>query len=88
MTELTIKIDVPEDLKEEIEELNLDLSNLVKEIVVSKVFEMHLSRSKALQRAIFESLVAKSRLTEENAIELSNEVNLGMIDELKKKFPN
>ena len=87
MTELVIKVNVPEELKEELEESGLDLSNLVREVIVSKAFEIHLAKSKALQRAIFEALVNKSKLTEEDATELANKINLGMLKELKREFP-
>ncbi|MEK6952686.1 MAG: hypothetical protein AABX29_06760 [Nanoarchaeota archaeon] len=85
MTE--IKVEIPEYLGEEIEESGIDVSNLVREVLISKAFEIQLSKSRALQRAIFESLVAKSKLSEEGARELANRINSGMLEEIKNKFP-
>jgi len=44
-----------------------------------------LKESKKLQRFIFESLSAKSKLTLEDAAELANKVKEGMLEELKEK---
>ena len=84
---MVIKVDVSEELKEELEGSGIDLSNLVREVIISKAFEMHLAKSKALQRAIFEAIINKSKLSEEDAKELADKVNKGTWQELKKEFP-
>ncbi len=87
MTEITIRIDIPEEFKEEIEESDIDLSSLVKELIISKVFEIHLSKSKALQKALLEALIKKSKLNEKDANELTDKINRGMLKEIKEEFP-
>ncbi len=84
MAEICIKI--PDELREKMEESNLDLSLLVKEFITLKLFEIQLSKSVALQRAVFESLIAKSKLSEEDARELANNINIGMAEEFGSKF--
>lgn len=88
MVELHFDIDVPDELKEQAEESKQELSKLVKQLVAAKLFEKQLAKSTALQRAVFESLAAKSKLTEEGAKELASEIDEGMLKELKKEFPN
>jgi len=72
------------ELKEEMEELP-GMEEMVVEFIKLKIFEHELKRSKELQRFIFESLAAKSKLTLEGAIELGNRVKEGMLEELKEK---
>lgn len=87
MVELSIKVEMPAELKEEIEESGLDLSKLAKEIIIAKIFEIQLSKSKSLQRALFEALIIKSKLSEEEAIELADKINQGMLKDIKKELP-
>ena len=82
MGELTIKI--PEELKKEMEEFP-EMEEMIVEFIRLKIFEHELKKSKELQRFIFESLSAKSKLTLEDAIELGNKVKEGMLGELKEK---
>ena len=58
---------------------------MIVEFIRLKIFEHELKKSKELQRVIFESLSAKSKLTLEDAIELGNKVKEGMLGELKEK---
>ena len=83
MAELKIKI--PDELEKEMEELPVDWSEIALESIKLKVFESHLSRSKALQRAVLEVLASKSKLTKESALELGRKVNAGMLKQLKRE---
>ncbi len=83
-----ICIPVSDDFQRQLEESEIDISTVVKEALVSKLAERHLSKSKALQRAIFEVLAAKSRLTEENALHLADTINKGMFEKLQERFPD
>jgi len=84
MAEAEVRFKVPMELKEEMEELP-EMEEMVVEFIKLKIFEHELKRSKELQRFIFESLAAKSKLTPEDAIELGNRVKEGMLEELKEK---
>jgi len=79
-------INIPDELKIEIEESELDWPTLIKEFVTLKLFERQFSKSVALQRAVFESLIAKSKLSEKDAKELADKINIGMAEEFKSKF--
>ena len=81
MAELKIKI--PDELEKEMDELPVDWSEIALEAIKLKVFDSHISRSKALQRAVLEALSSKSRLTKESALELGRKVNAGMLKHLK-----
>ena len=83
MAELKIKI--PEELEREMDELPENWSDIALEAIKLKVFESHLSRSKALQRAVLEALASKSKLTKESALELGKKVNEGMLKQLKEE---
>jgi hypothetical protein len=82
MAEVVIKI--PEELKDKMEGLP-GMEEMVAEFIRLKIFEHELKKSKELQRFIFESLSAKSKLTVENAKELGDKVNEGLLEELKEK---
>ena len=82
MAEVVIKI--PKELKAEMEGLP-GLEEMVAEFIRLKIFEHELKKSKELQRFILESLSAKSKLTLENAKELGDKVNEGLLEELKEK---
>ncbi len=86
MEEINIKVEIPEEFKEEIEKSNINLPNLIRELITLKLFEEQLKKSKALQRALFESLIDKSKLTKEGAKELADIINKGMLKKLKAKF--
>lgn len=84
MTEICVQISEP--LERELEESGVDVEEVVKEALVSKLFERQLSQSKSLQRAMFETLAAKSKLTETGARELAEKINSGMWNEIKEKI--
>ena len=77
-----LKIKIPEELEREMEELPIDWSEIALESIKLKVFESHISKSKALQRAVIEALSSKSKLTKESALELGRKVN----DALAKRY--
>ena len=80
-----LKIKIPEELEREMEELPIDWSEIALESIKLKVFESHISKSKALQRAVIEALSSKSKLTKESALELVRKVNEGMLKQLKRE---
>jgi len=63
----------------------VDWSKVAEEAIISKSFELRLSRSKGLQKALLNSLASKSKLTEKDAIELANKIDEGISKELKEK---
>ncbi|MBI2508086.1 hypothetical protein HYV89_03980 [Candidatus Woesearchaeota archaeon] len=85
MAEFIIKI--PDEVKEDLEESNIDWPKLVRKFLTAKLFEIQLSKSIALQRAVFESLTNKSKLSGVDAMELADKINTGMLNELKSEFP-
>lgn len=83
-----LRIPLSEELKQDIEEFpEVDWVAIVREALIAKAFALQLSKSKALQKAVFKTLIAKSKLTEKDAKELANKVNEGMFRELKKQYP-
>ena len=70
MGEITIKVDVPSEFKQE---FKLALARVVKELV------------NKLELAIVEEIISKSKFTEKDAEELSEKVKLSMHNDLKKK---
>ena len=82
-----ISIPITDELKIELEESGIDVPKVIQEAITSKLVEQQLSKSKVLQRALFEAVVHKSKLTEKGAQELSNTINQSMLKELKKQFP-
>lgn len=84
MAELKVKI--PEELEREITTSpEVDWSAFILEAIRVKAFELQLSKSKKLQRAVLEILASKSRLTEAGALELGRRLNEGLLKELKDK---
>ena len=81
MADICIK--VPDELKEQVEQSSLDWPSLLKQFITLKLFEKQLSESTALQRAVFESLISRSKLTEEDAKLLSDKINTGMSEEIE-----
>ena len=77
-------MEIPEEFEEKIKEFP-EMEEMIVEFIRLKLFEHELKKSKELQRFIFESLSAKSKLTLEDAIELGNKVKEGMLEELKEK---
>jgi len=70
-----LKVEIPDELEREIKELNLDVSNAVTKSVTEE-----LVRFVALK-----TIAGKSKLTEEDAIELGRKLKEGRFKELKKK---
>ena len=79
-----LRVEIPEEFEEKIKEFP-EMEEMIVEFIKLKIFEHELKKSKELQRFIFESLSAKSKLTLEDAIELGNKVKEGMLEELKEK---
>lgn len=63
----------------------VDWSKVAEEAIISKSFELRLSRSKELQKALLNALASKSKLTEKGAIELTNKIDEGISKELREK---
>ena len=81
-----VVVNIPENIKHRMEMFpGIKWSDVFKEVIVSKTFEEELRKSKKMQRAVFEGLASKSKLTEEDALELGKKINEGMVDELKEK---
>ena len=83
-----IKVLVSDEFVQEIEDFELDVPAIVKEALISKITEKQIAKSKALQRVMFESIVAKSKLTEEDARFLSDKIKEGMFQDLKQRVPH
>ncbi len=77
-----IKLEVPE---EELEGLSEDWQKIALEAIISRAFELRLEKSRKLQRAIFEMLASKSKLTRKDALELGSKLNEGLLKELKER---
>ncbi len=77
-----IKVQIPEDMEREIEASGLDAPAIAREAITLKLFEKQLAASKTLQRALFETIAAKSKLTAKGAQELAALVNKGMLTKL------
>ena len=82
MGELRLKI--PEEFEDKIKALP-GMEDMIVDFIRLKIFEHELKKSKELQRFILESLSAKSKLSLEDAVELGNKVNEGLLEELKEK---
>jgi len=81
-----IVVEIPEELDKELKTFpEINWSKLAREFFRLKVFELELKQSLELQRAIFEVLASKSKLTRKDALELSKKVNESMLKDLKSK---
>lgn len=79
-------LQLSKELEEKIREFpEVDWSNVAEEAIKAKTFELKLSRSRELQRALLEALASKSKLTEKDALELGRKVDEGISKELKEK---
>ncbi|GEM_PF-5291805 len=67
---MEVKVKVPDE--------EVDWKSFLDKAVELKKFELEIERSRALQRAVLEMLGSKSKLTEEQAKELSKLVNKGL----------
>ena len=79
MAEISIRLS--DELEQAAEESGLDLPAIATEAIVSKLVQQQLSRSKVLQRAMFETLVSKSKLTKKDAQLLAEKINQGMLQD-------
>lgn len=80
-----LRVEIPKELEKDIRELPEDWSGIALDAIRLRVFESHLSRSKELQRAVFEVLASKSKLREEDALALGSKLKEGMFKDLKEK---
>ncbi len=82
MAEIVVKI--PDELERKIKVFpEVNWSELATDFFRSKVFELELRRSRELQRAMFETLASKSKLTREGALEIGKKINESMFRDLK-----
>jgi len=71
----TITLSVPEDLKHEMDALpEINWSAVAREAIRIKVAEI----------ALFRSIVSKSKLTEEDVLELGSKINKGLAERYKE----
>jgi len=70
-----LRVDIPEELIREIKEFNLDVSRVVTESISEEL----------LRLVALKTIASKSKLTEEDAIELGKKLKEGRFEELKKK---
>ena len=74
----TITLSVPEDLKQEMEESKfINWSEVAREAILQKITEL----------ALLKSIVAKSKLSEKDAIEIGNKISESLHKKYKQKFP-
>ena len=79
-------LQLSKELEDKIKEFpEVDWSKVAEEAIKARAFELRLSRSKELQRALLEALASKSKLTEKDALELGMKVNEGVSNELKER---
>ena len=73
----TLTLAIPEDLKEEMEALpELNWSEIAREAIRQKIAEYK----------IFKAVVAKSKLTEKDALKIGEKVNEGIYKQYKKRL--
>ena len=73
----TLTLAIPEDLKHEMDSLpEINWSEIARKAIAEKAAEF----------ALFKSIVAKSKLSEKDALELGRKVNEGLYKKYKKKF--
>jgi len=79
-------LQLSKELENKIREFpEVDWSKVAEEAIKAKAFELRLSRSKELQKALLEALASKSKLTEKDALELGKKVSNGISKELEEK---
>ena len=84
MAELVIKI--PDELEREIKVFpEIEWSALFEDFIRAKTFELELERSRKLRHLLFKALIAESKLTEKDALELGKKANESMFRELKER---
>ena len=70
-----IKISIPDDLERELKEFKLDVSG----IVVKSI------RDELIKLVALKLITSRSKMTEEDAIELGREIKRGRFEQLRKK---
>ena len=79
-------LQISKELENKMKEFpEVDWSKVTEEAINAKSFELRLSRSKELQRALIKSLASKSKFTEKDALEFGNKVNKGISKELEER---
>ena len=73
MAEICVKI--PEELKEQIDESNIDLSRIVVESITNELIKI----------IALKTLSSKSSLSEKDALELGRKIKAGRFNELKER---
>jgi len=83
-----LRVEVPEELEEELKEFPEDWSKVALEAIRLKLFELELKQSAGMRRILVESVASKSGLSEEEAdtfaVELGREIKKGRFDNLEK----
>ncbi len=73
----TLTLAIPKDLKQEMEYFpELNWSEIAREAISDKIAEYRL----------FKSIVAKSKLTQKDALEIGKKINEGLYEEYKKRL--
>ena len=73
----TLTLAIPEDLKKEMDSLpEMNWSEIARKAISERAAEF----------ALFKSIVAKSKLSEKDALEIGHKVNEGLYKAYKKKF--
>ncbi len=78
-----LKIKVPSEVVEEAPDV--DWVGFAEESIRLRFFELQLSRSKEIRRALLRLLAEKSKLTEKDALELGRLIKKGRFRKLKKE---
>ena len=73
----TLTLAIPEELKKEMDSIpELNWSEIARRAITEK----------ALEYKLFKSIVAKSKLSEKDALEIGKKVNEGLYNSYKKKY--
>ena len=75
MAEIVVKI--PEELKQEMDKIPVDWSKVARDAI----------REKAIKWAKLKEAISKSKLTEEDALELGRKVSRGLAERYRKMYP-
>lgn len=81
MPELRVK--VPSEVVESAPDI--DWAGFAEESIRSRFFELQLTRSKEIRRALLRLLAEKSKLTEGSALELGRLIKRGRFERLKRQ---
>jgi len=82
----TISVEIPKELKRELMRFpDVNWSDVERRALEAKLFDLELERSRKLRRSLFEFLVSKSKLTEEDAKKLGDRIEESMLQNLKEE---